>query len=87
MIVITNETKLNGNGIDMILFDPIKAKTDFYLMIPEKNKEDFKYLVLGDNYFIEMQLLKENNLVSCFFNANLTSFHNGTDYGNRIYNI
>ena len=89
--IIIKEPKLYGNDMDMILFDTINNKTevsDFNLTIPEENKEDFRYLVSGDNYSIELELLNDNNnSVTFYFNTSLTSLHNDTGYGNGKYNV
>ena len=88
--ITIKEARLFGNDMDMILFDQMKNESklnDFILMIPEKNKEDFRYLVSGDNYLMDIQLLHDNNIVDFHFRVKLTSSENDEGYGNGVYNI
>ena len=36
--------------MDILLFEPKRNENIFNLIIPENNKEDFRYLVSGSNY-------------------------------------
>ena len=84
---IITEAKLYGNDMDIIFFNKIQKENKFYLSIYENNTEDFRYLVSGENYTIQIQLLKDNETIDFYFGVNLTSPEDDEGYGNGNYNI
>jgi len=84
---IITEAKLYGNDMDIIFLNKTRKDNKFYLTIHENNTEDFRYLVSGENYTIQIQLLKDNETIDFYFGVNLTSPENDEGYGNGIYNI
>ena len=81
------EVKLYGNDMDMILFDQIRNENTFNLFIPENKTEDFRYLVSGTNYSMQIQFLNDSEIIYFYFDVNLTSPENDEGYGNGMYNI
>lgn len=84
---IVNETLMYGNDMIPINFNVTRTANEFSLSIPENNREDFKYLVSGDNYKIKIQLSIENAHEYFYFTINLTSSEDDEGYGNGEYNI
>ena len=84
---IITEAKLYGNDMDIIFLNKTRKENKFYLSINESNTEDFRYLVSGENYTLQIQLLKDNETIDFYFGVNLTSPENDEGYGNGIYNI
>ena len=80
------EAKLYGNDMDMIFFDQIRNENTFNLIIPENRTEDFRYLVSGTNYSMEIQFLNGSEIINFYFDVNLISPENDEGYGNGIYN-
>ena len=81
------EVQLFGNDMIPILFNIQRNENIFNISIPENNKEDFHYLVSGSNYELTIKVEKNNITTLFYFNINLTSSENDTDYGNGPYNI
>ena len=82
-----SEVQLFGNDMIPISFNIQREGNIFNISIPEKNKEDFHYLVSGENYELSIKVEKDDIMTLFHFNINLTSPENDTGYGNGPYNL
>ena len=82
-----SETLMYGNDMMPIKFNVTRTGNEFSLSIPENDREDFKYLVSGENYEIKIQMSKENSHEYFYFMINLTTPEDDEGYGNGPFNI
>lgn len=65
-----SEVQLSGNDMIPISFNIQREGNIFNISIPEKNKEDFHYLVSGENYELSIKVEKDDIMTLFHFDVN-----------------
>ena len=81
------EVQMLGNYMTPINFSIIRENNTFNFSLKEKDKQDFKDLVSGDNYELKIKVEKDDKIIYNNFVIVLTSSENDEGYGNGNYNI